>query len=368
MEVNLPTDESDLVLNLPANTYIDEEEIQKEVFENSNKLQRTKEWFENRNKKWTGSKRKDLMSCNSKGGKLSWHNEEKIFMFSDGAIKTIYNVAMQRRTGKIMKNSSTKQMDYGTKIEPLIFIVVERYCNEHYAAMTVKQVGFKDSEENENSGSSSDGLIYDDLKKEPVASIEIKACCSWDSHYDRTFEPVDEKSIDFWQSQAQMEAWGVPFTLYAVAEPPEDIMVYLKSENIEEYSEQWEKECPVTFQKVLKSPIHQRAMSIRIAIAESVISEWNKKGGSLKEIFYNELSRYKTDHFKNAEKLGVPIGAEQNPVITYFEQAIKKEAEKPNENQLIETTEELKLIPVYHEEVSEVKNLSFDEINDDLPF
>lgn len=302
MEFNIEPEESDIILDIKV-----PEEKTKEVSES---LQRTKEWHAQRNGNWNGSQRKQLMSCSNKGGRLSWHNKEKVFMFSEGAIKTIYAKAMERRKGRGIIGSSTKQMSYGTAVEVLMAEIARKKYIEIDPTLVLEQVGYRASEETENAGASSDGLFT--RNGVPYASVEQKACCSWESHYDRTFEPTDEKSIDFWQSQAQMEAWNVERTIYVVAEPPEDINVYLKAGDILEYQEHFEEECKVTFEEIMRSPIHQAAMSIRIKIAEEVIKRWNSSGGRLKDIFYEVVDEFKTK--ENEE----PVYVEKTDIFEEF--------------------------------------------------
>lgn len=320
-------------------------------------LQRNDDWNKARNGNWNGSERKDLMACNRSAAKLTWNDYEKVFMFSDGIVKLIYKVAMKRKTQKVITGATTSQMRYGTKVEPLILLEVVNWAKKHYPAMTVKPVGYKTSDVNDNSGSSSDSIIGSDLKG-PQLSVEAKACCSWDAHYERTFELMDEKSSDFWQTQAQMEAWGVDMTIYAVAEPPEDITPYLATDDIFSMSDRWRMECPVTFQKVPRSEVHQQAMSVRISIVEETISRWTASTdkASLRAIFYNVLSEYKTKYRNSMNKIPTVI------------------------MDLVQTTDEIKDLDTTFEMVSpvdepdldfntpETKEKSFEDGADDRPF
>ena len=42
-------------------------------------LQRTEKWRLDRLGRWTGSQQKNLMSCSSSGGRLTWNDVEKLF-------------------------------------------------------------------------------------------------------------------------------------------------------------------------------------------------------------------------------------------------------------------------------------------------
>ncbi len=328
-------------------------------------LQRNKIWRVLRHGKWTGSNRKALMSCNPKGGRLSWNDKNKIYMFSEGAIKAIYETAMERKTGRYIEGGSNKQMAYGTKVEPLIFEACKIWFAEHYPHLELKLVGFKESEVAENSGSSSDAVALEILKQKVEFSVEMKACTSWGTHYERTFEMMDDKSMDFWQSQAQMEAWEVNYTIYAVAEPPANIDIYLRADNIMEFMEQWMQECKVSFQKVERSQNHQNAMIKRIEIAEAVIAEWNEKGGNLRTVFFNIL-----DEFKERDLVIEPVGViteykDGDDDLSGVERMLETELENQvdevvtfvfdmpadKENELVGTTPEIENIDTVYEVV-----------------
>jgi hypothetical protein len=294
MKINLNPQFSDLEIDIPEVLESDTQE----------KLQRTESWREERKGCWTGSQVKQLMSCNSKGARLPWNSIEKIYMFSEGAIKYIYANAMERKTGKYLEKGSNTQMKYGTAVEPLIAEIVRK--EKEKEGLFFESVGFKKFKGLENAGASSDGVMKDSNDK-ILSSVEMKACCSWDSHFDRTFDLMDDKSIDFWQSQTQMLAWDVTETLYVVAEPPKDIMKYIKTEDIKELQEEFENECQISFQKVESSPIHQSAIMKRIEIAEAVIDKWNKVGGNLKHLFFEVLDEFKNKENMDEDQLKLPI-------------------------------------------------------------
>lgn len=328
MEFNLEPEETDL--NIGIDLSQEKEEVES--------LQRTDEWFLERSGCWTASPTKKLMSCNPKGGRIGWYNEEKIFMFSTEVIKYIYGVAMERKTGVYLKTDSTKEMKYGTRIEPLIVKKVNEILKEK--GLFVELVKFKKFAKFPTAGASSDGVVKEIESGRIVANYEQKACCSWNSHYDRTFELTDEKSTDFWQTQSQMIAWEVDKTYYAVVSPPKDINTYLRAENIDDLYEQWQEETFVNLEIIDKSPIHSNALECRLHIAENTVTRWLKEDTNIKEIFYEEIDSYRLNYVKKA-----------------FTPEIK---ESPLEsNEIVLTTEKIKQIDTKFEEVIPAKEQLF---------
>lgn len=257
-------------------------------------LQRTENWHEERRGNWTASQFKNLMTCDSSGGKLDWFNQEKVFKFSDGAVKYMFANAMERKTGRYLITDSTKEMKYGTKVEPLIF----KRAGIELAklGLTMKEVGFKTFPNISTAGVSSDSIVLNE-KGETVASFESKACSSWVTLYDRTYEQVNEKSQDFWQTQGQMLAWEVEENYYCVISPPKDINVYLYCENIMDLYETWCDETEMHIEIIKKSPIHLAALEKRILIAESTVGRFLEQDTdeTLKEILHEEI-----DYFRNS--------------------------------------------------------------------
>lgn len=261
----------------------------------SNKLQRTENWQKDRLGNWTGSKIKSIMACNSKGGKMSWSDDEKIFEFSKGAIKYIYSRAKERQSGRYLETPTTLQMAYGTKVEPYIIRIAENLLKTHLDPMfkgcNIDPVGFKSYDNLSSLGASSDGLLSNGK-----AVIECKACCTWESHFDRTFEPVNEKSTDFWQTQLEMLVWNVDKCLYLIAEPPHSLKDYVNEvKTFHEFS----KECEVSINTIEASKFHQRAIVKRVEIVENTCTDWIAKGGNLKDIFYQNLEKAKSDYYEN---------------------------------------------------------------------
>jgi len=245
-------------------------------------LQRTDKWKEERNGCWNGSKVKNLMSCNNKGGKLSWDMPEKIKMFSSGIISQVYEIAMQRKTGQWIEIATTSDMKYGTRVEPLIDVIASELM---VGKGIIKEVGSKPFKDFPTARASSDGVLYNNGVE--IATCEKKACVSWSSHYKRTFELMDEKSIDFWQTQMQMMAWGVDIGYYFVASPPKDKFKYLNYDgNIMDLLEDFKKECSVKVQEIKASPFHQKALFERIKICETAVNAWLDVGGRLDDVFW----------------------------------------------------------------------------------
>lgn len=260
-------------------------------------LQRTDEWFEQRRGRWTGSQQKTLMSCSAAGSRLSWSDEAKLYHFGSGALKYIYENAMERKTKRVIRGSlGTPAMNYGTAVEPLILKSTELELKNMLVAGKIKEVGFKTFPTMPNAGVSSDSILVHKNSGKAMASVELKACTAWNTHFERTFEAVDEKSTDFWQTQAQMMAWDVRACYYVVAQPPEDIFKYLNyGGDIMDLYEDFAKECQITIQVIESSEVQQHALLRRICIAEHAIEIFLKDGGNLKEILYRSI-----DYFKNS--------------------------------------------------------------------
>ena len=282
--------------------------VKKEKKSKKNKeLQRTEEWQQDRKGRWTGSQMKNIMSCSQAGGKLSWEDEQKIFIFGTAALKYIYENAKERQTGRyIDSGAGTKEMRYGTKVEPLIRKRVEEIIKKKKIKGKVIEVGFKKFPTMKNAGVSSDAILVH--KGKTKASFEFKACTSWGTHYDRTFEITGDKSKDFWQTQAQMIANEVDFCYYCVAEPPADIGRYLYYEgDIMDLYEEWKDECGVTMEVIKASKIHQDSLLKRICISEDALNAWLSEGGSLKEELNDAIEHYK-DNPEDLNKYILPLG------------------------------------------------------------
>lgn len=204
------------------------------------KLQRTKEWYEARRGRFTGSDIEKLMGVTPSAAKMEWGRVEKLLAFNETAIKYIYSKAKERQRGKVIKTPSARQMEYGTNQEPIVKKMLGMEIEEVCFTEFIKGVA----------GASPDGKIQD-------MALEIKCSTNWNGVYIRHELPFDEKSEDFWQITAEMLALGVKKTLYVVAEPSEDIM----EPNITHLS-----------QKVVElSEVHAKAMINRCNIGDKAI-------------------------------------------------------------------------------------------------
>lgn len=270
-------------------------DIKVESPKETKELQRTEKWQQDRKGRWTGSQKKALMSCSRSGGRLSWLEPSKVFDFGDTSLKYIYENAMERKTGRyIDKGQGTTDMRYGTKVEPLIVKMLKKELKKQGSKLKYKPVGFKEYPNINTAGVSSDGILT--LNKKVDAVVEIKACTNWGSHYDRTFEFTDDKSIDFWQMQSEMIAWEVNKCYYVVAEPPKDIKKYANYDgDIMDLYKDFKKEVSINIEIVKPSDIHQKALVKRIHIAEDALNNFLEKGGSLKEILYRTIDSFKNN-------------------------------------------------------------------------
>lgn len=246
-----------------------------------------KEFHEARNGRWSGTVVKDLMKCSRKGAALPWNDQDKIMQFSDSIISLLYSKGKQRITGKYIENKGTKEMQYGTRVEPLILSIGSELIKKHFDyEINIKSVKFKSFKDFPNAGATSDA-IAEDMQGNVLATVEAKGCTNWNTHYKRTFEKTDDKDMDFWQTQTQMKAWEVEDCYYLVAEPPKDIMKYLYYDgDIMDLKDDFKEECAIHLEIIKESPMHQNAMMKRIIFAESVVEYWIKEGGNLKDVFY----------------------------------------------------------------------------------
>ena len=276
-------------------------------------LQRTEKWKEERRGRWTGSQLKNLMTCDQGAGKMSWDNLDKVFRFGKTSLKYIYENAKERETGRyIDQGDGTLQMRYGTIVEPLISKAAKKKLKK-YGKM--KDVGFKTFPTMPNAGVSSDKIIVN-KKGKCIASVEMKACTNWQTHYERTFDSVDEKSTDFWQMQGQMIAWEVDTCYYVVAEPPQDIMKYVfYNGDIMDLYKDFLKECPVSIVKVPAQKLHQDALLKRICMAEQALNDWLSAGGNLKKVL-DKTIEYFHENPKDLNKYILPLGLQDAKKLT----------------------------------------------------
>lgn len=314
-------------------------------------LQRTPEWFEQRRGQYNASEGKTLMTCSPKYAKASWHNPDKYLAFSDGSLKYIFKKAKERQTGRIIETTSTNQMKYGTAIEDLIFRRGNEMLKEK--GFYLEKVGYKTFDDIPTAGASSDAIVKRISDNQIIASGEMKACVSWETLFERTFEATDEKSIDFWQTLQQMLAWNVEQSYYFVASPPSDIKKYIYSDDIESMYEEWCNETELHIEIIERSEIHAANLKKRMMIAEETIQRYLETNENIRNLLYEVI-----EEFRN------------NQVVTEDE---KSEFELQQEKEKELTTEEIfdsviteDEIPVLEKEPE--KEIQSIEDIDDLPF
>ena len=263
----LPIQESQVLVNTSS----------KKSKKKDKELQRTKKWRKKRRGRWTGSQLKNLMSSGPGKSKLKWDNLDRVYSFGATSVKYIYENSMERKTGRYIEDGEgTEAMRYGTKVEPLIRKRTKELLEEMKVVGKLKDVGFKTFDNLKTAGVSSDSILVND-KGETIASVEMKACTSWGTHYERTYDIMTDSSKDFWQVQGQTVAHNVPICYYVVAEPPQNIRDYLYYDrDIKDLYRQFKKECKVSIQIVMKSEQHCEALIKRIILAEETIRDFKE--------------------------------------------------------------------------------------------
>lgn len=287
-------EKSDIILNIPK-----EQKVR--VSKPTEDLQRTEQWFLDRNGDVSASISKKLMGCGQGGGKLSWNDKTKVYDFSSGIVSLVYEKAKQRKSNRYIDGGKgTYEMRYGTAVEPLILKAAKKHKTIKKLldkGHTIEEVGYKSFPDIPNAGSSSDAIIRN-KKGVVVATVEMKACTSWGTHFKRCFEKTNDKSLDFWQTQSQMISWEVNTCYYLVAEPPKDLMKYVFAEDISSEWKSWKKECKVSVEIVEGSSVHQEALKERIRIVNEICEIWMAD----EKIDLRKLTYKTIDRFKNAVK------------------------------------------------------------------
>lgn len=136
-----------------------------------NELQRTEEWRKDRAGKFTGSIFADLIARHKKNG-------ERLKSFTE----CVWNVVVERMSGKPIEGPSGFALQWGTDVEP--------YAREAYeleTGNTVVESGFIQHPTIEYAGCSPDGLIGSD------GGIEIKSPKSLRIHLERFLDGVPEE-------------------------------------------------------------------------------------------------------------------------------------------------------------------------------
>ena len=229
-------------------------------FKEDDKLQRTAEWFKQREGKFTGSEIHKLMGTTRASSKLEWGRAEKIIDFSETAKKYVYSKAKERQRNKVIRLASSVAMNYGTNSESVIIDMLKNI----YPDYKFKEVGFIEFIK-DIAGASPDGLLNDNM------ALEIKASTNWDTVYNRHETPFEQKHQDFWQIQSEMLALKVNKCMYVVAEPSESIF----EPNITDLS----------IKIVDASIIHQQAIIQRCMVGNAAIKLY------LSGVFFQEAIR-----------------------------------------------------------------------------
>lgn len=354
------TEESDLDLGIDLTNHKEETKS----FHNEEKSGNYEGFDESRRGNWNASETKALMSCNQSYSKKSWSNPDKYLAFSDGAIKYIFKKAKERETGRTVKSNPTSSMRYGTKIEKLTF----RRANEYLKplGLYIKQVGHKKFDDIPTAGASSDGIICEIETDKIIASGEMKACVSWETLYERTFEATDEKSIDFWQTQQQTLAWNVDKTYYFVIAPPSCTKKYLDAEDIESMYDEWCSETEMEVEIIQKSELHTENLKKRMLIAEEVIAEYLSTKRNIKNIFYDIVDK-KNGVIRNIDTIEIGENVSRETLTT--EDVVSSINQDDSLELSGEKIQEIEELSDFEKAISnQAEKKEIEEIPDDLPF
>lgn len=232
--------------------------------------QRTDEWFKQRLGKFTGSRISELMAVGRSGGKLVWGTREKLYDFSETALRYIYEKAMERKYEYVIKVQSSLAMKYGTENEDVIInLFLEK--NPFY---NFKKLGFQ--EITKYLGASPDGELIDEFNK---SAVEVKASTNWSTFYSRIEIDFDEKHQDFWQVQTEMMSLKAQKCMYIVGLPPENI---LETQILD-----------VEWKYIEASPIHQQCILERAKIGNAII-EMYLNGHTFRKSVEEIINNYKS--------------------------------------------------------------------------
>ena len=275
---------------------VEESEITFGIVKSKEEKQRTEDWHKDRIGRWTGTKSKKVMSCGPGKSKLPWDDINRLFSFGETAVKIIYQNAMERKTNTwVNEGEGTYQMRYGTAVEPLIDRLSKEILLKKVKNGKLKSVGFKTFRHRPECGSSSDKVIVHKKSGKTLASVEYKACTTWDTHYGRVSNPNDSNSIDFWQMVNQVISHNVDVCYYVVASPPHDIMDYVFHQgDIMDLYKKFKKECNLTIVAVKPSEFHKRALLTRLALAEHILCDYlsGTEGKTIPEVIEENLNYF----------------------------------------------------------------------------
>jgi hypothetical protein len=242
---------------------------------NTDQLQRTREWRESRLGKIGSSEAKKLMTCDQSNSKKVWGKPEKTIAFGKTALKMCYQKARERETGKVIETADPLTFKYGRAAEPIIKELLTAKLGAQIEIIEkpfVLVAGYEDY-----LGASSDGeLGMGYIKKSKVRKgLEIKASMNFDTEYDRIVANINESHPDFWQLQDEMLALSVNSIMYVTAEPPESVIDFL---NCDDPEEQKKMIGHIEVQEVHASPLHQKELLKRAIICRRIGDDYIETG------------------------------------------------------------------------------------------
>lgn len=212
-------------------------------------LQRTDDWFKDRQGLFTGSAFKKLMTCKSRAKGKTWDQKKWLMDFGDTAITYIVERAIERVTGQRIETPTTWEMQWGIDHEDEGREAVANKYN-----LDVEEVGFEKFLS--NAGASADGKItmpIPNSNKEVVTAFELKCPPKVTNHVKYLREAVAEGHEYFWQLQGEMLALNTDNAIFASYHPA--------------FPENFQTE----MQEVKLSEVHATALIFRCIIAEKLV-------------------------------------------------------------------------------------------------
>jgi hypothetical protein len=232
------------------------------VKEQSDQLQRTEKWHNDRKGLVTGSRTSDLMKCDRSASKKPWGRAEKTIALGQAALDYIFEKVMERKYNKIIQTPDSFSMKYGRAAEHVIKEMIGKEIEEQGF---VPVPGYE-----KYIGSSPDGLIKSEEK-----ALEIKAVTNWSELRKKGIAEVNEKHDYFWQFQTEMLSLGVDKLMYVTAHPPENIFDFL---NCDDPEEQKKMIGHIEVQEVHASPLHQKELLKRAIICRRIGDDYIETG------------------------------------------------------------------------------------------
>jgi hypothetical protein len=244
------------------------------IKDNTDQLQRTEKWHNDRKGLVTGSRTFDLMKCDRSASKKPWGRAEKTIALGQAALDYIFEKAMERKYNKIIQTPDSFSMKYGRAAEPVIKEMISKEIEE---LGFVPVFGYE-----KYIGSSPDGLIKNESK-----ALEIKAVTNWSELRKKGIAEVNEKHDYFWQFQTEMLSLGVQKLMYVTAHPPRNIFDFF---NCDDPEEQKKMIGHLEIQEVHASSIHQKELLKRAIICRRIGDEYLKTGdfnGAVEKVLSN---------------------------------------------------------------------------------